>query len=119
MVVEASRRTLERTVDDGGGRSTERRTSIALRGYGLCRPGAFGSLTPHERRHHPPPGPQSEHPSRLSDDELIQRLNDHRRGSGEWAAVLGEIQRRSDRHASDARFKAALASADDDVSPAV
>ena len=66
----------------------------------------------------PPPGPQSEHPSRLSDDELIQRLNDHRRGSGEWAAVLGEIQRRSDHNASDARFKAALASADDDVSPA-
>jgi hypothetical protein len=62
--------------------------------------------------------PQPENPSKLSDDQLIQRLHDHRRGSGEWAAVLGEIQRRSDRHASDARFKAALESADDGVGPA-
>ena len=58
-----------------------------------------------------------ENPTRLTDDDLIQRLRDHRRGSGEWAAVLGEIQRRSDRNASDARFKAALASADDPVEP--
>ena len=58
-----------------------------------------------------------ESPAHLSDDELLQRLHDHRRGSGEWAAVFGEIQRRSDRQASDARFKAALASADDDVPP--
>ena len=58
-----------------------------------------------------------ENPKQLSDDQLVQRLHDHRRGSGEWAAVLGEIQRRSDRNASDARFKAALASADDPVEP--
>lgn len=58
-------------------------------------------------------GGRPEHPVHLTDDELIQRLHDHRRGSGEWAAVLGEIQRRSDRQASDARFKAALESADD------
>jgi hypothetical protein len=60
---------------------------------------------------------QPENPAHLSDDELIRRLHDHRRGSGEWAAVLGEIQRRSDHHASDARFKAALDSADDGVEP--
>ena len=53
----------------------------------------------------------------LTDEELVQRLNDHRRGSGEWAAVLGEIQRRSDHQASDARLKAALASADDGLEP--
>ena len=61
--------------------------------------------------------PQPENPQALSDDELVQRLNDHRRGSGEWAAVLGEIQRRSDRQVDDARFKAALAAADDPVEP--
>ena len=60
----------------------------------------------------------SENPSHLSDDELLSRLHDHRRGTGEWAAVLGEIQRRADRQASDARFKAALASADDELEPA-
>jgi len=60
---------------------------------------------------------QPENPTHLSDDELIRRLHDHRRGSGEWAAVLGEIQRRSDHQAGDARFKAALASADDSVEP--
>ena len=48
----------------------------------------------------------------------METFGDSTRG-GEWAAVLGEIQRRSDRNASDARFKAALASADDDVSPPV
>jgi len=58
-----------------------------------------------------------ENPGHLSDDQLIQRLHDHRRGSGEWAAVLGEIQRRSDRQASDARFKAALESAEDTLEP--
>jgi hypothetical protein len=63
------------------------------------------------------PPPQRENPAQLTDDELVQRLHDHRRGSGEWAAVLGEIQRRSDREASDARFKAALASADDGLEP--
>jgi hypothetical protein len=56
-----------------------------------------------------------ENPAQLSDDELIERLHDHRRGTGEWAAVLGEMQRRSDRNASDARFKAALAAADDEI----
>ena len=56
-----------------------------------------------------------ENPAHLTDDELIGRLHDHRRGSGEWASVLGEIQRRSDRNASDARFKAALAAADDGI----
>jgi hypothetical protein len=64
-----------------------------------------------------PQTPRSENPAQLSDDELIERLQDHRRGTGEWAAVLGEIQRRSDRQSSDARFKAALASADDDLEP--
>jgi hypothetical protein len=59
--------------------------------------------------------PPPDNPAHLSDDELIERLRDHRRGTGEWAAVLGEIQRRSDRQAGDARFKAALASADDGV----
>jgi hypothetical protein len=62
-------------------------------------------------------GARPENPTHLNDDELIQRLHDHRRGSGEWATVLGEIQRRSDRQASDARFKAALASADDELPP--
>jgi len=65
----------------------------------------------------PTPGGQPETPAHLTDDELIRRLHDHRRGTGEWAAVLGEIQRRSDRQASDARFKAALASADDGIEP--
>ena len=65
----------------------------------------------------PRPRPPAENPAGLTDDELLERLRDHRRGSGEWAAVLGEIQRRSDRQASDARFKAALASADDAVGP--
>jgi hypothetical protein len=65
----------------------------------------------------PQPGARPENPAHLNDDELIQRLHDHRRGSGEWAGVLGEIQRRSDRQASDARFKAALASADDELPP--
>jgi hypothetical protein len=66
-----------------------------------------------------PPGarPERENPAQLTDEELVQRLHDHRRGSGEWAAVLGEIQRRADRQASDARFKAALASADDGIEP--
>jgi hypothetical protein len=59
------------------------------------------------------PGSASENTTDLSDDELVRRLNDHRRGSGEWAAILGEIQRRSDRNGSDARLRAALASADD------
>jgi len=67
----------------------------------------------------PPPAASPENPTHLSDDELIQRLRDHRRGSGEWAAVLGEIQRRSDRQSGDARFKAALASADDGLEPSV
>jgi hypothetical protein len=65
----------------------------------------------------PPPGARPENPAQLTDEELVQRLHDHRRGSGEWAAVLGEIQRRADRQASDARFKAALASADDGIEP--
>jgi hypothetical protein len=64
-----------------------------------------------------PQTPPPENPAQLSDDELIERLHDHRQGTGEWAAVLGEIQRRSDRQSSDARFKAALASADDDLEP--
>jgi hypothetical protein len=59
----------------------------------------------------------TENPAHLTDDELIKRLQDHRRGSGEWAAVLGEIQRRSDREASNARFRDALASADDGIEP--
>jgi hypothetical protein len=42
----------------------------------------------------PQPGARPENPAHLNDDELIQRLHDHRRGSGEWAGVLGEIQRR-------------------------
>jgi hypothetical protein len=58
-----------------------------------------------------------EHPSTLTDDELVDRLNDHRRGSGEWAAVLGELQRRADRQHVDARFREALASANDGVEP--
>jgi hypothetical protein len=65
----------------------------------------------------PSPGARPENPAQLTDEELVQRLNDHRRGSGEWAAVLGEIQRRADRQASDARFKAALDSADDGIEP--
>jgi hypothetical protein len=63
----------------------------------------------------PIPGGMPENPAQLTDDELVERLHDHRRGTGEWAAVLGEIQRRSDRNASDARFKAALAAADDEI----
>jgi hypothetical protein len=58
-----------------------------------------------------------ENPTKLTDDELIDRLHDHRRGSGEWAAVLGEIQRRADREAGNARFRDALASADDGLEP--
>src|SRR4029079_14962454 len=58
-----------------------------------------------------------EHPAHLSDEQLVQRLNDHRRGSGEWAAVLGELQRRADRQQMDARFRAALESATDDLDP--
>ena len=65
----------------------------------------------------PQPGGKPENPAHLNDDELIQRLREHHRGSGEWAAVLGENQRRSDRNASDARFRAALASADDELPP--
>jgi hypothetical protein len=60
---------------------------------------------------------QSENPADLTDEQLVDRLQDHRRGTGEWAAVLGEIQRRSDRQARDARFKAALESADDGLDP--
>jgi hypothetical protein len=63
----------------------------------------------------PIPGGTPENPAQLTDDELVERLHDHRRGTGEWAAVLGEIQRRSDRNTSDARFKAALAAADDEI----
>ena len=62
-----------------------------------------------------PPAP--EHLSHLTDDELVDRLHDHRRGSGEWAAVLGEMQKRKDRQHSGARFRDALASADDGVEP--
>jgi hypothetical protein len=58
-----------------------------------------------------------EHPSSLSDEELVQRLHDHRRGSGEWAAALGELQRRADRQHGNARFREALASAEDGVEP--
>jgi len=60
---------------------------------------------------------EPEHPSSLSDEQLVQRLNDHRRGSGEWAAVLGEMQRRADRHHSDDLFRDALASAGDGIEP--
>ena len=62
-----------------------------------------------------PEGPS--HPSSLTDEELVERLNDHRRGSGEWAAVLGELQRRADRQHMDARFRDALAFAEDGVEP--
>jgi hypothetical protein len=58
-----------------------------------------------------------EHPARLTDEQLVARLNDHRRGSGEWAAVLGELQRRADRQQIDARFRAALESATDEPAP--
>lgn len=58
-----------------------------------------------------------DHHSRLTDEELVERLNDHRRGSGEWAAVLGELQRRADRQHMDARFRDALASAEDGLEP--
>ena len=58
-----------------------------------------------------------ENPAQLTDDELLDRLQDHRRGSGEWAAVLGEIQRRADREASNVRFRDALDSADDGIEP--
>jgi len=60
---------------------------------------------------------EPEHPASLTDEQLVERLNDHRRGSGEWAAVLGELQRRADRQQMDARFRAALDSATDDVTP--
>jgi hypothetical protein len=53
----------------------------------------------------------------LSDEELLQRLRDHRRGSGEWAAVLIELQRRSDRIHSQESLRAALASAMDEPAP--
>ena len=63
------------------------------------------------------PLPVPEHPANLTDDELIERLHDHRRGSGEWAAVLGEMQKRNDRQRSDDRFRDALASAGDGIEP--
>ncbi len=63
------------------------------------------------------PAPVPEHPATLTDDELIERLHDHRRGSGEWAAVLGEMQKRNDRQHSDDRFRDALASAGDGIEP--
>ena len=53
----------------------------------------------------------------MSDEELVERLNDHRRGSGEWAAVLGELQRRADRQHMESRFRDALASAEDGLPP--
>ena len=58
-----------------------------------------------------------EHPATLTDEQLVERLNDHRRGSGEWAAVLGELQRRADRQHMDSRFRDALASAEDALAP--
>jgi hypothetical protein len=64
-----------------------------------------------------PVSEQPEHPASLSDDELVERLNDHRRGSGEWAAVLGELQRRADRQHVDDRFRALLAEAEDRLEP--
>ncbi len=60
---------------------------------------------------------EPDHPANLTDDELVERLHDHRRGSGEWAAVLGELQRRADRQHVDARFRAALAEAEDGLEP--
>jgi hypothetical protein len=50
----------------------------------------------------------------LTDEELVARLRDHRKGTNEWAAALGELQRRGDRLHSEAQFRAALARADDD-----
>ena len=51
--------------------------------------------------------------SRLSDDELIGRLRDNRRGSAVWASALTELQRRGDRVRENEHFKAALEAADD------
>jgi uncharacterized alpha-E superfamily protein len=62
-------------------------------------------------------GVRAEDHSSLSDEELRQRLRDHRRGSGEWAAVLAELQRRSDRIHSHESLRAALASAKDEPVP--
>jgi hypothetical protein len=62
------------------------------------------------------PQPRDDH-AKLSDDQLIDRLRDHRKGTNEWAAALGELQRRGDRLHSNERFKAALASADDGLAP--
>jgi hypothetical protein len=54
---------------------------------------------------------------KLSDDQLIDRLRDHRKGTNEWAAALGELQRRGDRVHSNERFRALLASAEDNPEP--
>ena len=53
--------------------------------------------------------------SRLSDEELIDRLHDNRKGSAVWAAALTELLNRGDRIHDNARFRAALDSADDDI----
>ena len=60
------------------------------------------------------PGLRAEDHTNLSDEELRQRLRDHRRGSGEWAAVLAELERRTDRLHSNESLRAALASARDE-----
>jgi len=62
-------------------------------------------------------GTRAEDHASLSDEELLQRLRDHRRGSGEWAAVLVELQRRSDRIHSHESLRAALAAATDEPAP--
>jgi hypothetical protein len=52
--------------------------------------------------------------SHLSDEELIDRLHDNRKESAVWAAALTELLTRGDRIHENARFRAALESADDD-----
>jgi hypothetical protein len=53
--------------------------------------------------------------TRLSKDELLTRLRDNRRGSADWAAALGELQRRGEHLHEDAQFHAALEAADDGI----
>ena len=62
-----------------------------------------------------PPG-RVDH-TRLSDGDLLARLRDNRRGSADWAAALGELQRRGEHLRQDATFLAALEAADDGVVP--
>jgi hypothetical protein len=61
-----------------------------------------------------PEAPAALDHARLSDEELIDRLHDNRKGSAVWAAALTELLKRGDQIHDNARFRAALDSADDD-----